>query len=485
VARRQKTDQHADPDQLPEITGYEVVDLIDEGGFSKVYRARQLDLDRLVAIKVLNESFTDERQRRAFTRECTLLGPISGHPNIVTVHHATTTSLDRPAIVMELYAGTYRNVGRLPIAEVVDVGAKISAALQHVHERQIVHGDLKPHNIFLSTHGEPALADFGISYIAGDSTTGTRFTLKYAPPEMLRDGVSDERGDIYSLGATIHQLATGAAPFAADADAELVQQIMTAPPPGLLRSDAPPELGDLLERCLAKRPEDRPRTAAQLAGDFRRLKSLVGEPPGHETAGGRVLTPRPARPDPVADNAAGPRGSGGDLTTTDDRFERLQTRRPKKGSAESSSPATVSKPNGPTRVIAATAGVVVVLAVAAIVLLRSGGQESSAPTTIAAPPTTAAAEAFEVLTPPGDFTVEATAEGLAFEWSGSELGEAGGKVQLHRIGSNDNVVAATAPFVWDLDIEPGASACFEIRAVNDAETRLSQSATGPVCVTPR
>lgn len=270
-----------DPTALPTVPGYDVVEQIDVGGFSRVYRAIQRRFERPVAIKVLNAGFADERQRRAFERECRVMGQLSSHPNIVTVYDSATAQVgghELPAIVMELYTGTYRNAGRLSIPEVVDVGVKIADALDHIHRREIVHRDLKPHNLFISEHGEPAIADFGISTIGGEHTTGARFTLKYAPPELLREGVADASGDIYSLGATLFQLATGHVPFDGTDDADVVRRVMVAPPPPLERSDAPPGLERIIHRCLAKYPSERPATAGEVAEAFRRLQSEVGLP---------------------------------------------------------------------------------------------------------------------------------------------------------------------------------------------------------------
>ena len=200
---------------LPTIDGFTVEELIDTGGFSRVFRATQHGLDRPVAVKVLNSTLQDERQQRVFERECKVMGRLSNHPNIVTVYAPAFTDDMKPCIVMELYRGTFRNQGVLDVKQVVDVGAKLADALDAIHEEGIVHRDIKPHNVFVSDRGEPAIGDFGISSIDTERTvTGAAaFSVNYAPPEVFEEGGAEAPGDVYALGATLYQLATGEVPF--------------------------------------------------------------------------------------------------------------------------------------------------------------------------------------------------------------------------------------------------------------------------------
>ena len=176
------------------IEGYEVVDEIGAGGFSVVYRARQSSMNRDVAIKVLNAGFTSDAERRTFERECHALGQLSHHPNIVTVFNDTFTADGRPCIVMELYHSNYRErleqTGPLAIDEALEVAVRICGALQTAHEAGVLHRDLKPHNIFVSAYGEPALGDFGISTIDDErsQSRSSGLSIAYAAPEVLEDG---------------------------------------------------------------------------------------------------------------------------------------------------------------------------------------------------------------------------------------------------------------------------------------------------------
>lgn len=471
--------------ELPRLDGYDVVELIDSGGFSRVYRAIQRRFERAVAVKVLNAGFADDRQQRAFERECRVMGQLSSHPNIVTVYDSALAEYagghQLPAIVMELYTGTYRHVGRLGVAEVIDVGMKVADALDHIHRQGIVHRDLKPHNLFVSQHGEPAIADFGISTMGGEHTSGTRFTLKYAPPELLREGIADAAGDVYSLGVTLYQLATGHVPFDGADEAEIVRQVMVADPPPLGRSDAPGGLERILQRCLAKQPGNRPASAGEVADAFRRLQAEVG-PPHRRTAAtatpGTALGERTVGRDPAyqpgavrAGQAARPTPArpAADTPDRDDALDRTAARDP--AAAAPVAPDSDAAPSRRRGALIAVAGALVLAGAAAAIALTSGGDSASPATTIAPART---APVFEVLTPPDELTVTATADGFEFTWVPD------GKIRIHRVGSDDNVIADGQPFVWSLTPSDGAD-CFAARTINADETRMSQTATSPVC----
>ncbi len=217
------------------IEGYEVLDEIGAGGFSVVYRARQSSMNRDVAIKVLNAGFSSDAERRTFERECHALGQLSHHPNIVTVFNDAFTTDGRPCIVMELYHSNYRErleqSGSLAVDEAIEVAVRICGALQTAHEAGVLHRDLKPHNIFVSAYGEPALGDFGISTIDDErsQSRSSGLSIAYAAPEVLEDGDASVASDIYSTGITLYQLVAGTTPFAGPDLASTVRRILTAP----------------------------------------------------------------------------------------------------------------------------------------------------------------------------------------------------------------------------------------------------------------
>ena len=264
------------------VRGFEDFERIGSGGFSSVYSARQVRMGRPVAIKVLDADLGNDSDRRLFERECEAMGVLSRHPNIATVYSEATTIDGRACLVMELYHGNYRDrldaEGPLPLAEFLSVGVKIAGALQAAHDMGILHRDIKPHNIFLSDFGEPALGDFGISTIEDErSITGAAaLSVAYSAPEVIDDGPADFLSDVYSLAATLHHLAAGVSPFAAPQISVVMHRILNDDPDPLDRVDAPAGLQDLLRKGLAKDPSDRPDSAGDLAWSLQDLQAELG-----------------------------------------------------------------------------------------------------------------------------------------------------------------------------------------------------------------
>jgi serine/threonine protein kinase len=469
-----RTDRSAGPG-LPQVDGYTVEALIDTGGFSRVYRATQHGLDRAVAIKVLNSSFEDERQQRTFERECKVMGQLSTHQNIVTVFESASTADGHPSIVMELYEGTYRADEQLSIAEVVDVGAKVADALQAIHDRGIVHRDIKPHNIFISQHGQPAIGDFGISSIESERTVtgGAGFSINYAPPEVFEEGGAGAAGDVYSLGATLYQLASGEVPFPYSGDPaermrSTVHKIITAPPPSLRRPDAPEELDRLLRRCMAKHPVDRPASAADVALELRRIQANVGSPGIRSRS-----TPSGGRRDEPVDQTIDRRAAFTDnVTVARDRPRKEVDDRVDDADGDR------SLANGTRRwvLVGAAFGLVAILASGLYILLGRSDGSSATPASTA--PNTVSVQSFTVLSPPTDLTVGRSEDG-SYELTWSSPQEDVG-FQVHLVGSSENRFTSESSYSWGSDDITG-SGCFEVRTVNAERTRISQSAAGPVC----
>ena len=252
---------------LPHLT---IVDKIGRGGFSVVYKAVDTKLNRSVAVKVLT-GVADNAGLERFEQECHIHGPLSNHPNIVTIHDAGLTPTGNPFLVMEyLDGGSLTDLpgeanGPLPWRQAVEWMVPICDAVESAHRMGVLHRDIKPANILLDPAG-PKLADFGIACVSDATSPQFAVSWLHAPPESELNR-RDERSDVYSLASTLYELLTGAAPFWREGDeslAALLTRLATAPVPHLSPATAPPFLDHVLQRALAKDPADRPATAAEL-----------------------------------------------------------------------------------------------------------------------------------------------------------------------------------------------------------------------------
>lgn len=262
--------------------------MVGRGGFSVVYAASHALFQRPVAVKVLSRQL-EESDRRRFERECQLMGQMSDHPNVVTVHTAGYTDDNSPYILMELVEGgtladLVRARGRIPWSEAVAHIGPIALALGHGHGDGILHRDVKPENILLDA-GVPKLADFGIASFrdaAGATSTHVTASWLHTAPETFENS-RDERSDLYSLASTLYQLVAGHAPFwRADDESlsPLMKRLITDPPPPVSADLVPPGVNEFFSSALAKDPALRPQTTAAFIDAMHNLDTttIVQEP---------------------------------------------------------------------------------------------------------------------------------------------------------------------------------------------------------------
>jgi tRNA A-37 threonylcarbamoyl transferase component Bud32 len=290
---------------------FEILRPLGEGANAVVYMAREKALRRLVAIKVLKPDVAeDETTRKRFEREGRSMAQIS-HPNVVSVYRVGTLEDGIPFLVMEYINGrTLKDAleahGPYGLDRGEEILGEIASALEAAHQTGVIHRDLRPGNVIEEQEtGRIVLTDFGLAGIApSGSTQETRLTMQgqmlgnptYASPEQLRGDPVTEYTDLYSLGILGYELLTQGFPYDARTNVEFLTAHLQKEPKPLaqLQPNVDKSLAALLERCLSKKPEQRP-TAAETREAMRRLKSGAAAGP---TTGPHAL---PAEPQSAAD----------------------------------------------------------------------------------------------------------------------------------------------------------------------------------------
>ncbi len=256
---------------------YELRDEIGRGGMGIVHLAWDLELERPVAIKFLPAELASNPSSVKMFRQEARAAAAMNHPNIVHVYDVAIVS-DQPCIVMEYVQGrTVREVMRvrgrkerapLPPRRVAEIAREICHALAYAHSQNVVHRDIKPGNMLIASDGRVKLMDFGISKVletGAEGLTQAKGTPQYMPPEQILGREIDGRTDLYALGISMFEMATGQRPFGGEAIVD--QQLHSpVPDPRGLRPDLPAGLVELIVRACEKRPDDRFESATEMAG---------------------------------------------------------------------------------------------------------------------------------------------------------------------------------------------------------------------------
>jgi serine/threonine protein kinase/Tfp pilus assembly protein PilF len=269
---------------------YEVIAPVGAGGMGEVYRSRDTELQREVALKVLPAELSSDHDRlKRFEREAKATAALA-HPNVLTIFDVGQEN-GRSYIVVELLQGatlvTLMSSAGLPTREALDYAAQASRGLAAAHARGIVHRDVKPANLFVTSSGVVKILDFGLARIGNalgqppEETTAevtgpgmALGTLSYMSPEQLKGNILDGRSDLFSLGVVLYEMLSGRHPFRRDSYAETVSAILCDEPLDLSALDGrtPGTVARLVARCLEKRPEDRFQTASDLAHALQLVK---------------------------------------------------------------------------------------------------------------------------------------------------------------------------------------------------------------------
>ena len=283
---------------LDKVSHYRILEKLGAGGMGEVYLAEDMKLGRKVAIKILSEEYTTNKDRlHRFEQEASAASNLN-HPNILTIHEVGTDN-GRHYIATEFIDGmTLRRkalAAHLEIPEILDIAIQVASALEEAHAAGIVHRDVKPDNIMVRRNGYVKVLDFGLAKLtetidrsSSDAEASTRVlvqtdagvvmgTSHYMSPEQARGKTVDARSDIWSLGVVIYELIAGRTPFDGETSTDVIVAITQKEPPPLARfaPNVPAELEWIIMKALRKDRDERYQTIKELLTDLRRLKQRL------------------------------------------------------------------------------------------------------------------------------------------------------------------------------------------------------------------
>ena len=278
-----------------QVAHYRIIEKLGMGGMGEVFLAQDLKLGRKVAIKMLPaKSIDDALARKRLLREAKAAATLD-HPNICAIHEVNEEG-DCPFIVMQYVEGNTLAIKLLESAlspeEVIDVGVQAAEALVEAHSRGVVHRDIKPQNIIITPRGQVKVLDFGLARLAvteqatdPDAKTETQLTeegyivgtVAYMSPEQLKGQPIDTRSDLFSLGVTLYECATGKPPFTGSSKIEISSKVLQVDPrkPTQVNPGIPPMLENIILKAMAKDPNMRYQTAGEMLEDLRRLRTSL------------------------------------------------------------------------------------------------------------------------------------------------------------------------------------------------------------------
>lgn len=305
------------PSAPPILPGLVYVRPLGSGGFADVFLYQQDMPRRSVAVKVLPSDVRDPDLLRMFNAEADVLAQLSAHPSIVTVYQAGVSADGRPYIVMEYCPGSlaqrYR-VERLPVDEVLSVGVRMAGALESAHRAGLVHRDVKPSNILITSFGTPVLADFGISssLVPSSSDEILAMSIPWSAPEVIAEGTTGTiASEVWSLGATVYSLLAGHSPFerresGQNSREQLRRRIMRAAYTPINRTDVPDSLQAVLARAMNRDPRQRHESAEAFGAALRGVQRERGVLPSPLEVPADEWTPQVASVDFADDRLRGP-----------------------------------------------------------------------------------------------------------------------------------------------------------------------------------
>lgn len=319
------------------IGRYQMLTLLGSGGMGKVYLARDTQLDRKLALKLLPGRYTRNPEwLRRFVREARVVSTLN-HPNIITIHDVGEVDGHHYIATEYIEGETLRDIlrgGRMRPADALDIAVQVAGALDVAHSADIVHRDVKPENVMVRPDGIVKLLDFGLAKplkaeldeLPSETMPGTILgTTSYMSPEQARGRPVDARSDVFSLGVVIYEMLTGAAPFSGSTASDIMAAILERQPLPLSNViDAPPELERIVGKTLRKDREQRYQTSKDLRLDLKSLQqeyemrsrqgnSWPTEPSSQPTGvsrqfdspGSMISRVGPSRRSPSADSEAG------------------------------------------------------------------------------------------------------------------------------------------------------------------------------------